>query len=136
PGHIRLVRKAIRRVWRAGRLVAITIAFTVLSWTVGQAMVYYQESGKADLLLLTKSRGLGELAVEQGMLAGLTPLRDVAGLGDNLPLLIVAVIVVFRASIEPRGAADQPGAGADLPTRRPHPRGGWTTLVWGTGALY
>jgi hypothetical protein len=97
-------------------------------------MVYNADSGRTDLLLLIKSRGLGELAVEQGVLAGLTPLRDVAGLGDNLPLLIVAVIVVFRLSIDPHGSGK--GAGAGSGSGRVRPRPGWTTLVWGTGASY
>src|SRR5262245_49100807 len=64
PGHVQLLRQAIRRVWRSGRLVAIAIGLTVLSWTGSQALVYSQESGRTDLLLLTKSRGLGELARE------------------------------------------------------------------------
>jgi hypothetical protein len=134
PGHIRLAQAAMRRVWRAGRLVATAIAFTVLSWTGAQALVYSVESGRTDLLLLTRSRGLGELAVEQGILAGLTPLRDVAGLGDNMPLLIVAAILVFRASIEPPGTGEKGGPGQF--SGRPRPRPGWTTLVWGVGALY
>jgi hypothetical protein len=136
PGHIDLFRKAVRRVWRAGRLVAVAIGFTVLAWTGSQAMMFSQESGKADLVLLTKARGLGELSVEQGILAGLTPLRDVAGLGDNLPLLIVAVIVVFRASIEPHGELDKPLLASARAAGRPYPRPGWTTVAWGVGAMY
>ncbi len=53
-----------------------------------------------DLILLTKSRSLWELAFEQGVLAGLTPLRDVAALGDNLTLVLIVVVVVFRASLD------------------------------------
>src|SRR6516165_7455332 len=102
PGHVRLVQDATRRVRRASRLVAASIAFTVVSWNGALAMVYHLDGGRADLLVLRKSRGLGELAVEQGTLAALTPLRDVAGLGDNLALLIVATIMVFRASIDPQ----------------------------------
>ena len=132
PGHIRLARDAMHRVWISSRMVATTITFTVLAWTGAQSMVYHHESGKADLLLLTKSRRLGEVATEQGILAGLTPLRDVAGLGDNLPLLILAAIVVFRASIDPQKSGE-PGEGA---SRRGRPRPGWTTLVWGVAALY
>ena len=75
---------------------------------------------------------LGELSLEQGVLAGLTPLRDVAGLGDNLPLLFVAAIVVFRASIDPQRSGGSGQAGS----LRGRPRPGWTTLVWGVGALY
>src|SRR5205823_6574140 len=107
-------------------------------WTGAQALVYSVESGKADLLALTKSRGLGELAVEQGILAGLTPLRDVAGLGDNLPLLVLASILVFRASIDPQGSGAAAAKGRDPAGARvaARPRPGWTTLVWGVGALY
>ena len=84
----------------AGRMVAIAIGLTVLSWTGSQAWIFNQESRKADLILLTKSRRLSELALEQGLFASLTPLRDVAGLADNLPLLVIASILVFRASFE------------------------------------
>jgi hypothetical protein len=132
PGHVRLARDSVRRVWRAGRLVAAAIAFTVISWTGAEALVYSADSGKTDLLLLTRARGRGELAIEQGILAGLTPLRDVAGLGDNLALLLVATIVVFRGSIEPQGAGEPPAAGRPRARARP----GWTTLAWGIGALY
>ncbi len=132
PGHIRLLRDATRRVWMSTRMVATIITFTVLAWTGAEAMVFQQESGRADLLLLTKARRMGELTVEQGILAGLTPLRDVAGLGDNLPLLIVAAIAVFRMSIDPQKSGE-PGDGSQ---RRGRPRPGWTTLVWGVAALY
>ena len=48
--------------------------------------------------------------MEQGMFAAVTPLRDVAGLGDNLPLLIIAAIMLFRASFDlPGWGASQPG---------------------------
>lgn len=118
PGHIRLARAATRRVWWSSRTIAAAIAFTVISWTGAQTAVYSYDSGKADLLLLTKSRRLGELALEQGILAGLTPLRDVAGLGDNLPLLLVAAIVVFRALIDPQRS----GGSGELSSRRGRPR--------------
>ncbi len=132
PGHVRLVRDGTRRVRRAGRIVAALIGFTVVSWTAAQSLVFSREGGRTDLLLLTRSRGLTELAAEQGVLAGLTPLRDVAGLADNLPLLIVAAIVLFRASIEPQRSGE-PGASA-VGSGRAQP--GWTTIVWGVGALY
>ena len=47
------------RVWLAGRLIAIVIGFTVLSWTASQALVFMREDGRRlDLILLTKSRAL------------------------------------------------------------------------------
>jgi hypothetical protein len=134
-GHASLLRKAARRVWLASRMVSIAIGSTVVSWTASQAWVFAQESRKADLVMLTKSRGLGELAIEQGMFAALTPLRDVAGLADNLPLLIIAAIMVFRASFELPGWGAPPlGHGVEGSGTRV--RAGLSTLIWGCAALY
>src|SRR5262249_51465831 len=130
---IRLLRDGMRRMHRAGGVVAAVIGFMVMSWTGAQAFVFYRESGRTDLLSLTRSRRLGELAAEQGILSALTPLRDVAGLADNLPLLVVAVIVLFRASIEPQRAGE-PSLATGQNRGRAQP--GWTTVAWGTGALY
>ena len=60
PGHIGLVRLASQRVWRAGRLVAAAITVTVLAWTGSQTLGFLADKadrGKADLTLLTRSRG-------------------------------------------------------------------------------
>ncbi|HEX3450213.1 MAG TPA: hypothetical protein VHS97_18305 [Isosphaeraceae bacterium] len=134
-GHARLVQKSFRRLWRAGRMVAIAIGFTVLAWTASQAWIFNQESRKADLISLTKSRRLSELALEQGLFASLTPLRDVAGLADNLPLLVIAAIVVFRSSFEiPGWGVPSPGTGTISTQART--RAGWSTLIWGCCSLY
>jgi hypothetical protein len=145
PGHLALVRRATRRVWRAGRLVAAAIAFTVLAWTGSQTLGFVMDKtdkGKADLTILTRSRGRLELACEQGVFAGLTPLRDVAGLGDNLPLLICAVYLVFRVSsgmlpppVPAPGSAGLKSSGA-RPKGRYAGNSGWATLMWGCGGLY
>jgi len=135
PGHFRLVREASRRVWASGRLISIAIGFTVVSWTASQVLVFSRDSGRLDLNLLIKSRGLSELAMEQGILAGLTPLRDVAGLGDNLPLLLAAVILLCRVSFEPPRSATA-SRGSDVFTERLRKRSGWSTLIWCCGALY
>jgi hypothetical protein len=135
PGHVRLVQLATRRVWRAGRMISIAIGFTVLSWTASQSLAFVRESGRRlDLSSLTKSRRLGELAAEQGILAGLTPLRDVAGLGDNLPLLTFAAILLFKASLDLPGWGSRPDRDFGVPIARR--RSGWTTLAWGTALLY
>ena len=134
-GHVRLVQKSSRRLWRAGRMVAIAIGFTVLSSTASQAWIFNQESRKADLISLTKSRRLSELALEQGLFTSLTPLRDVAGLAENLPLLIIAAIVVFRSSFEIPGWG-VPAPGAESVGSHARTRAGWSTLIWGCGSLY
>jgi hypothetical protein len=148
PSHVRLVRRASRRVWRAGRVVAAAITFTVLAWTGSQTMGFLTERsdrGKADLTLLAKSRTGIELAIEQGIFAGLTPLRDVAGLADNLPLLVCAIYLVFRASsgmlpvVNPIPGAPEAGVGvspAKPAAKRTRGVSGWSTVVWGSGSLY
>ena len=67
---------------------------------------------------------LGELATEQGVLAAVTPLRDVAGLADNLPLLIIAAIVVFRAAFDLPGWGNASPAFDLAPPRLPITVGG------------
>ncbi len=145
PGHAALVRRATRRVWRAGRLVSALITFTVLAWTGSQTLGFLSDRsdrGKAELMLLARSRARFELALEQGVFAGLTPLRDLAGLADNLPLLICAVYLVFRAS-----SGMSPAAGTAQRRLRESPsiprfstqrgRGSiWSTVIWGCGSLY
>jgi hypothetical protein len=133
--HGRLIQKGSRRVWRAGRLVSAAIGFTVLSWTASQAVTFERAIGKNDLLNLTRTRGLAEIALEHGAFAGLTPLRDVGGLGDNLPLLVIAVMVVFKAAMEPP-PVERTSAGHALLGSGPRRRAGWTTLVWGSASLY
>jgi energy-converting hydrogenase Eha subunit A len=135
PGHIRIVQDATRRVWRAGRLIAILIGFTVLGWTGSQALNFMRnDDRRGDLTLLTKSRSLPELAFEQGVLAGLTPLRDVAALGDNLTLVLIMVVVVFRASLDMPGWAIPPDY--DRKNVRAVPVSRWSTAIWGAGSLY
>ncbi|MFO0891566.1 MAG: hypothetical protein U0790_20785 [Isosphaeraceae bacterium] len=142
--HVGLVRRATVRVWRAGRLVAAAITFTVVAWTGSQTLAFLTdrpEKGRADLTLLTRSRDTGELALDQGILAALTPLRDLAALADNLPLLLCAVYLVFRASSGTLPPLESAGV---RPGERPASRAsahagsltGWSTLIWGCGALY
>jgi hypothetical protein len=130
PAHLRLISESVGRLRRAGRVVAVTIGTTVVAWTAGQIRTYNAAHGRDELILLLKSRSLGELAIEQGVLAGLTPLRDVFSLGNNLPLLIIATVMIFRT------CADRWGAPYAPPTV-PRPRGSaWANVAWGAGALY
>jgi hypothetical protein len=128
-GHIQLVRNATLRVWRASRLVAIAIGFTVVSWTGSQVLTYRDDNRRLDLLLLIKSRALKELVFEHGILAAMTPLRDVVGLANNLPLVVLAGIVVFRAALDPRPDGSWPRTGETSITgaRRKSP---WSSVIW------
>ena len=93
---------------RASRMVAAVVGLTVLSWTGSQSFAYNRDEGRDDVIQLTRARHLVELAFEQGVLAGLTPLRDVAGLGANLPMLIIATVLLFRAAADVWGTAGSP----------------------------
>lgn len=131
PGHARLVAASNGRLRRAYRMLAAAVGLTVLSWTGSQSLAYDKPEGRDDVVLLTRARHPVELAVEQGVLAALTPLRDVAGLGSNLPLLVVATLLLFRASADVwAGAAPPPWAegwkGSDS---------GWANAGWSCGAL-
>lgn len=134
PGHSRLIRSAAGRVGRASRLLMVAITMTVLSWTAGESLLLGRPSGLQDLQSLNRTRSHSEIALEQGALATLTPLRDAAGLADNLPWLVLAAFLVFRISIEPQAWTPQ-REGDDVQTHLV-PRHGFTTAVWGSAALY
>ncbi len=133
-GQIRLIRSAAGRVGRASRLLMVAITMTVLSWTAGEALLLGRMAGLQDLQALLRTRSHTEIALEQGALAALTPLRDAAGLADNLPWLVLAAFLVFRISIEPQ--AWSPKRDGDLAPATLLPRPGFTTAVWGSAALY
>lgn len=97
-GQARLIVAAWGRLRKAGRLLAVAVGASVLCWTADQAFSYKNDQGIADLATLTRSRGPGELALEQGAYAALTPLRDVAGLAEILPLLAVGSVLMFVAA--------------------------------------
>ena len=117
----------------------------MLAWTGSQTLGFLSDRsdrGKTELILLTRSRAKIELALEQGSLAALTPLRDLTGMADNLPLLICAVYLVFRASsgmLPPLDTAFGRSRETQFPPRfRPKGGGGagWSTVIWGCGSLY
>jgi hypothetical protein len=99
-GHLRLLREAGLRVWRAGGMVAILLTLTVFSWTSAQCFGYFFDDGQrgmSDLMALRRGRTPTELVVEHAVTAAPTPLRDVAGLGDSLPILTAALVVLLSA---------------------------------------
>jgi len=130
PGHVRLLGLALRRFRRAGRPVAVLLGTAVVSWTITQFATYDRPERLDDLHVFTQSKALGEMAFEQGTLAAISPLRDVAGLGDYLILLVGATMLVFKLSADRWGSSGQI-VFADRPVLPP-----WTTLCWGATWLY
>ncbi len=136
-GHIRLVTAAFDRLRRAGRMVAVTVGATVVAWTVSQSLRFNDAQGRDDLLLMIKARSLGELALEQGALAALTPVRDLYGLGDNVALLFLVTAVLFRALTERQDRPRSWVAGWGVARGRPAAKASrWANLIWGGTALY
>jgi hypothetical protein len=130
PGHARLFGAAMDRVRRSGRLLAVTVGVSVVAWTATQTFSYSVASGRDDELLLTKGRRLTDVALNQGYLAGMTPLRDVVGMGLMIPLLIAASVVLFQFSTDRWGTGIRPPASIRRRSSR------WATIGWGSTALY
>ena len=130
PGHARLLGAAIDRVRRSGRLLGLAVGVSVVAWTVNQTVSYSVATGRDDQVLLTRGRRLVDVALNQGELAALTPLRDVVGLGLMIPLLVGASVVLFQYSTDRWGSAVRPA----WSVRRRSSR--WATIGWGSTALY
>jgi hypothetical protein len=130
PGHILLLARSVRRLFRAGRLVATICGVTILAWTANQIVSFHNRQGDADLTVLLSSKSLREVVIEQGVLAGLTPMRDLFCLADLMPLLILGAALAFRLSADRWGAPPLPGRQTDPAAS------GWITLYWGSAWLY
>ena len=130
PGHLRLFSAAMGRLKRAGRLIAVIAGVSVVCWTVSQTFSYVDPQGREDLTLLLKGRRLVSVAVEEGVLAGASPLRDIVGLGNLIPLLIASGVLVFQFSSDRWGSVDR------VISPRATRLAAWGTVGWGATALY
>ncbi|QDV38256.1 hypothetical protein ElP_62070 [Tautonia plasticadhaerens] len=128
PGHVRLIGEAAGRLRVSVRLVMIALGASVLSWTTALLFRYNRPAGLADLAVLTRSKSVPEVAIEQGILAALTPMRDLFSLADLLVLLGIGGFVAFKYSAERWGDPEAEVSGRSLPAR--------ATLAWASAALY
>jgi hypothetical protein len=130
PGHTRLLASAIERVKRSGRLMATVVGVSVICWTTSQTLSYSVATGRDDEMLLIKGQKLSDVALNQGYLAALTPLRDLVGLGLLIPLLIAASVVLFQFS------TDRWGRGVRPPMSIRQRASRWSTIGWGSAIMY
>jgi hypothetical protein len=130
PGHGRLLSSSLIRLRGAARSVAILICVVVLAWTVGQFAHYDAPARLEDLIVFVSGRPTPEIALEQGLLAALVPLRDVLGLGDYLILMIVLTVRVFKLAADRWSGFDDPFADIQGPPAR------GVSLCWIAGWLY
>lgn len=125
-GHFALLNAAGKRLRSAGRLIAVTVGVTVWTWTASQSWFYRSPQGRDDLQDLLRGRGVWELSLEHGVLAGLTPLRDVFGLADHLLLLGLAGLATFQVAMAHwSGVA---AIGSNTPQRQAPAF--WTLVAW------
>lgn len=130
PGHLRLFSAAMGRLRKSGRMIAAVVGVTVMTWTIGQMFTFNDPQGRDDLVALAKGKWLPALAVEQGVLAAATPLRDVLALGNMIPILIAAAMLVFQFS------SDRWGSVSRVISPRASRDAAWGTVAWGSAALY
>lgn len=130
PGHVELVAAAWRRLKSAGRVLMATLGLVVLSWTFSMLARYDQSERLTDLTVLLRSKAVLEVALEQGALTALTPLRDLFSLSDLTVLVALAAVVVFRHSADRWSGVLGSGSEADdVPAGR-------TTLTWLVAGCY
>jgi hypothetical protein len=128
--HVKLLAASIERVRKSGRLLAVVVGVSVVCWTTNQTLSYRVDTGRDDEMLLIKGQRLTDVALNQGYLAALTPLRDLVGLGLMIPLLIAAAIVLFQFSTDRWSQGSRP----PMSLRRRASR--WSTIGWGIAIMY
>ncbi len=124
PGHARAVQSAIGRFRRSGRMAAALFGSAVLAWTVWQSRFFANQDRLEDLSNLLRRKSVSELAAEQGILAALTPLRDLCTLSGNLVMLLALAVVIFKVSADRWNMYDD----FDPKLSKPLPR--WTSPAW------
>ncbi|MDX2038891.1 MAG: hypothetical protein SFX72_19755 [Isosphaeraceae bacterium] len=127
-------RAAFRRgmaIWRrSGWVLGVSLASTVVAWSTNQALLFMRPEGREDLAVLLKGSTLSQAALENGILAGVVPLRDVVQLGSIIPLLFLGAFIVFQHGSNNNSRIDQFRG-------RAHPSSGaWMTAAWLILALH
>lgn len=135
PGHFRLLGAAIGRLKRSARLVGMLFFAAVLSWTTWQFREFNEPRRLVDLSILLKAKSIAEVATEQGVLAALTPQRDVFSLGSVLILLLAASVLVFKLSADRWGSGGGSTRRGGVSPSSTSPLPPWTTIAWGAAWL-
>jgi hypothetical protein len=132
PGHLGLVHHTIWRLKTSGRMLVFVFGTAIVSATCWQFTTYTMAEKKEDLAILFKSKSRMDVASEQGILAAMSPARDVLALGDTTLLLILISALVFKRS------ADRWSAGEEdyESPKRSGAISGWMTVSWCAAWLY
>ena len=91
----RLVGLGLRRLKQRPVVPLALGGFLLLSWTTIQLIHYADPLGVDNLQKSLRTKTLPVLSLEQGLLAALTPLRDLTNLADCWPLVAAAALIAF-----------------------------------------
>lgn len=130
PGLWRVFQATLDRFKRSGRMAAALFGSAVLTWTIWQSRFFADTSRLEDLSNLLKRKSLPELSLEQGLLAALMPVRDVAALSSNLVMLLALAALVFKVSSDRWNTYD------DIEPDPAHRLPGWTSPAWAAAWAY
>lgn len=92
------LKMGLRRL-RARLLVPMAMFGLVLcSWSTSQLLQYGMTANLDSLMLTLRGKTVSSFALEQGILAALTPLRDLINLADIWPMVAAGLFFAFRYS--------------------------------------
>jgi len=92
----RLIRQGMRRLKQRPVVPLALGGFVLVSWTTIQLLHYADPLGVDNLQKSLRTKTLPVMSLEQGLLAALTPLRDLTNLADCWPLVAAAAVIAFH----------------------------------------
>ena len=102
----------------------------LVSWSTTQLLQYDSRSGSDNLQMSLRTKTLSAFSLEQGVLAALTPLRDLSNLADCWPLVAAGIFLAFQYNSNlqwiPRSSMSSPMQSSSF----------WTQVFWIIGCLW
>lgn len=92
----RLIGQGARRLKLRPVVTLALSGFILVSWTTIQLLHYDDPLGVDNLQKSLRTKTLPVMSLEQGLLAALTPLRDLTNLADCWPLVAAATLIAFH----------------------------------------
>ena len=92
----RLIGQGLSRLKQRPVVPLALGGFILVSWTTIQLLHYADPLGVDNLQKALRTKTLPVMSLEQGLLAALTPLRDLTNLADCWPLVAAAALIAFH----------------------------------------
>ena len=125
-----VIHLSFRRL-RSRPLVPVVLGgMWLVSWSTTQLLQYDSRSGSDNLQMSLRTKTLSAFSLEQGVLAALTPLRDLSNLADCWPLVAAGIFLAFQYNSNlqwiPRSSMSSPMQSSSF----------WTQVFWIIGCLW